>query len=67
MVTQRREDMLINVGSTQSLAVKSAVHTPVVFDDPMRFQRKGPGSVFTPPAAPTVVTSNRDFLLAIDA
>ena len=33
------EDMIINVGSSQSLAVKSAVHTPLVFDDPMRFQR----------------------------
>ena len=67
MVPQRREDMLINVGSTQSLAVKSAVHTPVVFDDPMRFQRKGPESVLTPPTAPAVVRSNRDYLLAIDA
>ena len=32
-------NLLINVGSSQSLAVKSRVHTPVVFDDPERFQR----------------------------
>jgi uncharacterized protein (DUF1501 family) len=35
------DNILINVGSTQSLAVKSRVHTPVVFDDPDRFQRNG--------------------------
>ncbi len=35
----RKDDMLINVAATQSLAVKSSVHTPVVFDDPERFQR----------------------------
>lgn len=34
-------DLLINIDSAQSLAVKSRVHTPVVFDDPDRFQRKG--------------------------
>ena len=32
-------NMLINIDSTQSLAVKSRFHTPVVFDDPERFQR----------------------------
>jgi uncharacterized protein (DUF1501 family) len=32
---------IINIGSTQSLAVKSRFHTPVVFDDPERFQRDG--------------------------
>ena len=67
MVRQRREDMLINVGSTQSLAVKSAVHTPVVFDDPLRFQRSGPASALAAEPAPEVVRSNRDFLLAVDA
>lgn len=64
---QRREDMLINVGNSQSLAVKSAVHTPVVFDDPMRFQRSGPRTTLTPTAAPEAVRSNREFLLAVDA
>jgi len=34
-------NMLVNVDSRQSLAVRSRVHTPVVFDDPARFQRKG--------------------------
>lgn len=39
LAPQQRDDMLINIAATQSLAVKSAVHTPVVFDDPERFQR----------------------------
>ncbi len=67
MVGQRRENMLINVGTSQSLAVKSAVHTPVVFDDPMRFQRSGHGQMIDPLPSPTLVQSNRDFLLAVDA
>ena len=33
-------DMLINIASAQSLAVKSRLHTPVVFDNPERFQRR---------------------------
>lgn len=32
-------NLLLNISSTQSLAVKSKLHTPVVFDDPDRFQR----------------------------
>ncbi len=32
---------IINIGNTQSLAVNSRKHTPVVFDDPARFQRSG--------------------------
>ena len=39
MQNKRAEDMLINIGSSQSLAVKSGMHTPLVFDDPQRFQR----------------------------
>ena len=39
MVPEPRANLLVNVGASQSLAVKSAVHTPVVFDDPERFQR----------------------------
>ena len=31
---------LVNIGSTQSLAVKSQKHVPVVFDDPNRFMRE---------------------------
>jgi uncharacterized protein (DUF1501 family) len=34
-------NFVINIDSRQSLAVKSRVHTPVVFDDPARFQRRG--------------------------
>lgn len=33
-------DMLINIASAQSLAVKSRLHTPVVFNNPDRFQRR---------------------------
>jgi uncharacterized protein (DUF1501 family) len=32
-------NLLVNVDTTQSLAVKSRVHTPVVFDEPERFRR----------------------------
>ena len=35
-----RPNFLINVGSSQSLAVKSKRHSPVVFDNPDRFERK---------------------------
>jgi uncharacterized protein (DUF1501 family) len=34
-------NFLVNVDTTQSLAVRSRVHTPVVFDEPERFQRLG--------------------------
>ena len=34
-------NFLVNIGETQSLAVRAARHTPVVFDDPVRFARKG--------------------------
>ena len=33
-------ELIINIASAQSLAVKSRLHTPVVFDDPERFQRR---------------------------
>ncbi|MEM7467722.1 MAG: DUF1501 domain-containing protein [Pseudomonadota bacterium] len=32
-------NLLVNIDAGQSLAVKSKVHNPVVFDDPNRFQR----------------------------
>ena len=41
MAPQPVANMLINIGSRQSLAVNSRVHTPVVFDNPERFQRNG--------------------------
>ena len=34
-------NFMVNIDNRQSLAVKSRVHTPVVFDDPDRFQRRG--------------------------
>ncbi len=71
-----REDMLINIASSQSLAVKSAVHTPVVFDDPERFQRhrwlasaaERKAADNNPPTAPTAPSgnANRDFLNAVN-
>jgi len=39
MAPERRDNMLINIGARQSLAVRSEVHTPLVFNDPARFQR----------------------------
>ncbi len=39
MSPQPRPNFLINVDTTQSLAVRSAVHNPVVFDEPDRFRR----------------------------
>ena len=36
---QPTANLLINIDAGQSLAVKSRVHNPVVFDDPSRFQR----------------------------
>lgn len=34
-------NFIVNIDETQSLAVNSAVHTPVVFNEPERFMRKG--------------------------
>jgi uncharacterized protein (DUF1501 family) len=34
-------NFLVNIDETQSLAVRSRDHTPVVFDDPEKFVRKG--------------------------
>ena len=36
-------NFLVNVDTAQSLAVRSRIHTPVVFDEPERFQRNGYG------------------------
>ena len=36
-----QESLLINIGKAQSMAVKSGIHGPVVFDDPSRFVREG--------------------------
>ena len=37
----RTRNMLVNLGSSQSLAVRSGKHSPLVFDDPARFRRDG--------------------------
>ncbi len=39
MAREPRSNFLINIDTAQSLAVKSRVHTPVVFNDPERFKR----------------------------
>jgi uncharacterized protein (DUF1501 family) len=67
LAQSRQDDMLINVAATQSLAVKSKVHTPVVFDDPARFQRhtwmqRSAAQTASPPSS----TNNaREFLRAV--
>ncbi len=39
IATTPTANLLVNIDAGQSLAVKSKVHNPVVFDDPSRFQR----------------------------
>jgi uncharacterized protein (DUF1501 family) len=34
-------NIIVNVGTSQSLAVRSGKHSPLVFDDPARFRRDG--------------------------
>jgi len=41
MAPEARPNFLIDVDTAQSLAVRSRIHTPVVFDDPERFMRNG--------------------------
>ena len=36
-----RENFIVNVADQQSLAVRSRIHSPLVFDDPSRFLRVG--------------------------
>lgn len=62
-----QDNMLINVANRQSLAVKSRIHTPVVFDDPDRFQRHGWMSSESN-AAKNVEVQNKNhaFLRAVD-
>jgi uncharacterized protein (DUF1501 family) len=38
---QHTRNMIVNVGNAQSLAVRAAHHSPLVFDDPARFRREG--------------------------
>lgn len=34
-------NVIVNIGNSQSLAVRSGRHSPLVFDDPVRFRRDG--------------------------
>ena len=69
LATERRDNMLINVGSRQSLAVKSKVHTPVVFNDPNRFQRNSfmtePLDIAPTPSELDNSSANRKFLKSV--
>ncbi len=68
MATERRDDMIINVAASQSLAVKSAVHTPVVFDEPERFQRhRWMQTEAAVAQAHQAGNATRDFLHAVSA
>lgn len=62
-----RDNMLINVANRQSLAVKSKVHTPVVFDDPDRFQRHAwMGSDIEAQDSEGTHSANHAFLRSVD-
>ena len=37
----KTRNMIVDVGNSQSLAVRSAHHSPLVFEDPARFRREG--------------------------
>ena len=67
LAPSRREEMLINVGTSQSLAVKSRLHTPLVFDDPNRFQRNGwmNNASEIEAAKADEISANQAFLLAV--
>jgi len=36
-----KKNVIVNIGNSQSLAVRSGHHSPLVFDDPARFRREG--------------------------
>ena len=38
---EAKENLIVNIASQQSLAARSRIHTPLVFDDPSRFLRVG--------------------------
>ena len=63
-------NMIVNLGTTQSLAVRSEQHSPLVFDDPGRFRREGSDDEKHALAAlsqmRTTGNSTLDFLTASD-
>ncbi len=68
MLPEPAPNTIINIDAAQSLAVSSRVHSPVVFDDPMRFERLGfAGTRQALADAPHTATGNpaRDWLLGV--
>jgi uncharacterized protein (DUF1501 family) len=67
-----RDEMIVNIGASQSLAVNSKHHTPLVFDDPTRFARhQWMGSARSSSEPAQTLTSStgnptRDFLRRLD-
>jgi uncharacterized protein (DUF1501 family) len=66
---QAPSNFLVNIEARQSLAVRSKLHTPLVFDDPNKFSREGfyqEKDVFAQVAdAGTVENPSRRFLLDV--
>jgi uncharacterized protein (DUF1501 family) len=65
MYPQRQPDSLVNIAATQSLAVKSRLHTPLVFDEPERFQRQA--YLSEPVLEQQPADGNLGFLRAVNA
>jgi uncharacterized protein (DUF1501 family) len=69
--TAATRNMIVNIGSSQSLAVRSQRHSPLVFDDPSRFRREGTDDEKRVIAAlghnPTASNATLDFLTATAA
>jgi uncharacterized protein (DUF1501 family) len=66
-------NQIVNIGTSQSLAVRSAKHSPLVFDDPSRFRREGTDAQKrvlahmgedAPSASPASANATLDFLAA---
>jgi len=61
-------NLIVNLGTSQSLAVRSGKHSPLVFDDPSRFRRDGTDeqkrvmSEFAAPGSAASTNATLDFL-----
>lgn len=66
MAQQRQDNLLVNIAAHQSLAVKSRYHTPVVFDDPARFQRNRWMNSREIRPVTGATEGNRQFLASVD-
>jgi uncharacterized protein (DUF1501 family) len=67
----KSRNLIVNIGTSQSLAVRSAKHSPLVFDDPSRFRRDGTdeekkvlAQFGTEAVAPVAANATLDFLTA---